>query len=325
MITELHELAGDLEEEKLLAQLKDARLDGVGKGKLSLTNKRVEFERRSGFLSPPRVEFSIALSEVSSAKIKDASNTLMLEWLDGNGERVLTQLVLPESDATTHLCRSLNKKLKVLRQVAELQERRACYKAFLWKTAYHIWLMADLLSQAVQQLTHEDWDAVDASLNEAMESAKALSLESALDVNDAVHGLIKSVSSRDALLVLRNITATLKSVGTALSSDLPSDEKWEDLALEDSPGLNWRDIRYIFLFTSWYKLLSLWHQLGETKKIEDSLPRLVTLLSILADRISRQSHLGSSATGKDDSSITDSIDSAARNLETLLKINAGMA
>ena len=61
MNTNHDDITTDLEEEKLLAELKNVRLDNVGKGKLSLTDRRIEFEHRSNLLSPPRLEFSVDL------------------------------------------------------------------------------------------------------------------------------------------------------------------------------------------------------------------------------------------------------------------------
>jgi hypothetical protein len=318
------DITTDLEEEKLLAELKNVRLDNVGKGKLSLTDRRIEFEHRSSLLSPPRLEFSVDLSEVYSARVKDTSNTLVLEWLDENGERVVSTLNLPEGDAATSLCRALTKKLRILRQVAELQERRACYQSFLWKTAYHVWGIVGLLSQIVRDLRDEDWDTVDASINKARETAKVLTLECGIDITDQVHALADTVSTRDTALVLRSVVATIESIGTSLQNDLPPDAEWREFALESQIGLTWLDMRYIFLFAGRRRLLSLWQESGETEKIEDSLPRLVTLLSILADRISMGSQLESSV-GQDASSIADSVESAAQNLETWLKINTGTA
>ena len=55
MNTNHDDITTDLEEEKLLAELKNVRLDNVGKGKLSLTDRRIEFEHRNSLLSPPRL------------------------------------------------------------------------------------------------------------------------------------------------------------------------------------------------------------------------------------------------------------------------------
>ena len=324
MSTDHDVMTADLEEERLLAQLKNVTLENVGKGKLLLTNKRIEFENKSGFFSPPHLEFSVDLSRVSSAKVKEPSNSLVLEWLNENSERVVSRLSLPGGDAATNLCQSLHNILKLVGREAELQEQRACYQAFLWKTAYHVWVVVSLLVQIVRELTREDWDAVDASLSEARETANALTVDGAVNISDLVHTLAEAVASRDASLVLRKVTATLKAMGTSLHNELPPAGEWEELSQEDSPGLNWRDIRYIFLFAGRYKLLSLWQQSGENKKIEDSLPRLARFSSILADKIPMESQPGRSS-GEDAPSTISSVEVAAQNLENSLKMNAGIA
>jgi len=318
-------MTADLEEERLLAQLKNVTWENVGKGKLLLTNKRIEFENRSGFFSPPYLEFSVDLSRVSSAEIDEASYILVLQWLNESDEPVVSKLRLPRGDAANDLCQSLDNVLESLRYEAGLQEQRACYQAFLWKTAYHVWVVAGLLVQIVRELTREDWDAVDASLPEAREAASALAVDGAMDISDLVHTLAEAVASRDAPLVLRKVTATVKAIGTSLHNEPPPAGEWQELPLQDSPGLNWRDIRYIFLFAGRYKLLSLWQQLGENKKIEDSLPRLARFSSILAGEIPLESQPGRASREGEATSITSSIDVAAQNLENSLKMNAGIA
>ncbi len=325
MSTDHDEITADLEEEKLLAQLKNVTLENVGKGKLSLTSKRIEFEKKGGLFSSHRLEFSVDLSRVSSAEADDSSNSLVLEWLDENSERGVSRLILPGGDAATNLCQSLYNILKLVRREAELQEQRVCYQAFLWKTAYHVWVAVSLLVQIVRELTHEDWDAVDASLSEARETANALAVDGAMDISDLVHTLAETVASREGSSVLRNVTATLKAIGTSLHNELPIAEEWKELSQEDSPGLNWRDIRYIFLFAGRYKLLSLWQRLQENKKIDDSLPRLARFSSILADKIPMESQPGRSSEEEDAPSTISSVEAAAQSLENSLKMNAGIA
>ena len=316
--------ADEVEEEELLAELKNVRLEGIGKGKLILTDKRIEFEHRGGFLFPPKVELSIELTDIATARLNDTSHTLLLDWAEGNGEQTISKLILPETDTASHLHRSLNKKLKSLRQAAELQERRACYQAFLWGTGYLVWMLAEYLAQMMTQLTEEDWDSVDISLANIEEASRTLLTECSLDIYNPVSALSDAICSRESMLAFRCVMDTYQSIGTALSDDLTLDKGWEDVASEDSPGLRWCDIRYIFLFAGRYKLLSWWLQLGEDRKFEDSLPRLLDLLSILAYRVSRQSRLGGFTADVDSSKAMDSIDSAAKNLETLLKVNAGI-
>jgi len=323
--TDHDEMTADIEEERLLAQLKNVTLENAGKGKLSLTNKRIEFANKSGFFSPPHLEFSVDLSRVSSAKVEDSSNRLVLEWLNENSEHVVSRLSLPGGDATDDLYQSLDNALESLRYQAELREQRACYQAFLRKTAYHVWVAASLLVQIVPQLTREDWDAVDASLSAARETANGLAVDSAIDVSDLMHALAETVASRDAALALRKVTATLKAIGTSLHNELPPAWGWEELSQEGSPGLNWRDMRYIFLFAGRYKLLSLWQQLGESKKIEDSLPRLARFSSILADRIPMKSQPGRPSREEDAPSAIGSVEATAQELEASLKLNARIA
>jgi hypothetical protein len=184
-------------------------------------------------------------------------------------------------------------------------------------------MISGIMSRTVRALTQEDWDEVDSALIEARQMSGILSNESSLDISEDINALSEAISVRNAPLVLQHVVTTTRSLGCLLNGELPFGSEWSDLASENTPGLNWGDVRYVFLFGSWYNLLSLWQQSGETRKIEDSLPRMSTLLSILAHRISGRTHLG--ITSLDDgSNIAESVESAAHNLDALLKINSGV-
>lgn len=311
----------ELAEERLVAPLRNVKLEGVGKGKLSVTSQRLEFETKSGILSQPHVEFSIDLTDISSAKVKDDS--LILEWLNEERQRVVRRLFLPKGDAATNLCRSLTNAIKLLKYEAELRERRARYQAFLWKAAYQIWVLGGLLLGVVQELTHEEWEAVDADLSEAREIAGVLSLEGACDIGPSIEGLIETTSSHDAPLVLRKLTATVEGIGKALHGEPPLALEWRELAEEVSSGLNWRDMPYLFLLAASYRLISLQKHLGAADNTDGSLPRLVRLASLLDQRLSLGSQI-SDVPGEEDASIVAGrIDELVQEIEGTLRTNAG--
>ena len=320
--TEVNGTIAGLEEEELLEQIENVKLEGggKGKGKLRLTNKRIEFENKGGLFSSSHVQFSIELYKITSAKTKNS--TLILEWPDEENKPVVKQLHMPKGVSPSKICQNMNGILKFLRYEIEQTEQRESYQEFLWKAAYHMWGTVDLLLRVVRELSHEDWEAVDASLAEARDKAASLAAEGRIDIMDTVQTLIATSTSRDAPLVLKSVISTLKSIGTSLNNGSNLSGEWGDLPPEDPTGMNWTDLRYVFLFASRYRLLSLWHQLGETKKIKDSQPQLDALLSILADRFPIETQVTDTSTDEA-SGIISPASRAAHKLEYLLKSKAG--
>ena len=315
------------DEEKLLVQIKHVQYEDIGKGKLMLTNRRLIFENKSGLFTSPNQAFSLDLSSISSAEINKSANTLIVEWADEDNEYTVTQLLLPKANTAVSLCRFLNDNLEILRKETELQQRKDSYQAFLWNTASDIWESVATLLQIIRDLTIEDWDAVDASLSRVAEITSALSANADLAVTDQVQTLIETGTSRDAVSVLQGVIDTMRSIGTSLQSEFPTDEKWGDLVFDDSQQLSWQDLRYIFLFVGWYRLLPLWQQLGETEKIEDTRPRLVTLSSLLERKITIES-MQESPSPSEEQEVTDAadfIDAIAQSIESSLTIKTGLA
>ena len=314
-----------LEDERLLAQIKGAYLEGLGKGRLSLTNKRVEFERRSGLLSPYVVEFSADLSRIFSAKTGDESNTITIEWLDDRGTPIVRELTLPEGNAAERLSRILSDRLRALREDAALREQEALYQAFLWTAAYHAWLTARLLGRIVEGLLGQDWDAVEATSAETLTAVANLPGSAAAELERGLDDLAHNTASRDAPLALRNVVAIHNAIGQSLNTEVPPDDRWTTASVPTSGGLAWHHIRYVFLFTAWHCLLSNRQQSGDPAATEEVTPRLSRMLTILADGISSELQPGRQPRGRHSTDGLDAIDSAARNLEALLRINAGVA
>jgi hypothetical protein len=314
-----------LEHERLLAQIKGAYLEGLGKGRLSLTNKRVEFEHRSGLLSPYVVEFSADLSRIFSAKTGDEPNTLTLEWLDDRGTPVVRELTLPEGDAAQRLSRILSDRLRALREDAALREQDALHRAYLWTAAYHAWLTARLLGRIVEGLMGQDWDTVEATSAETIAAAANLPGSVAAELTRSLDNLAHNVASRDAPLALRDVVAIHSAIGQSLNTEGPPDDRWATTSVTTSGGLVWHHIRYVFLFTAWHCLLSNPQHSGDPAATEEATSRLSRMLTVLASGISSELQPGRSSRGRHSTDGLDAIDSAARNLEALLKINAGVA
>ena len=322
MVSDNHdETATDPQEERVLAHLKGVKWERVGKGRLLLTDKRIEFETKGGLFSSPRVALSVALGAVLSAEFDNASNTLGLKWLDESNERVICRLNLPKGEAAANLCRSLNRALESLRIESEQRARLDRYQAFLWQTSYSVWIMVGRLLQIVKELTREGWDMVDISLDEIREVSSAQPSLLSADVVSQIEALAEAVPSRDASLVLREAVASVKALGISVSNELSPAGEWGELAVEKSHGLNWRGIRYIFLFAGMYSLLTARQEVDDTVKIQELLPRVARLSSIVTDIVSPER----SPAPSEEDGVSSAVEASARDIENTLRINAGVA
>jgi hypothetical protein len=119
------------------------------------------------------------------------------------------------------------------------------------------------------------------------------------------------------------VIAAYSAVAESLNSQTPPGDRWGEIPAPPSGGLAWQHIRYIFLFSAWHALISVWRQSGETDKIERFAPRVTPLLTIVADGISPELQPVTRAGGGATSDL-NSMDSADRNLQALLEINAGI-
>jgi hypothetical protein len=313
-------------EEKLIAQLKSVRLTDVGKGKLTLTDRRIEFEARKGLFSPPQLEFSVDLSAISTATVDDSSSTLVLEWLGNDSEYAAARLQLPRGGDAAGLCTALRNMLDLMILDAEEQRKRALYQDFLWRTAYRVWIAVDLTLQMVRNLMNEDWDAVDGLMSSIQETSNALMVEKTVDIAGPIRELIGSIPSRDTVPVFRNALDVLRATGASLNNDLAPAEEWGELALEESSDLNWRDIRYVFLFAIRYGLLSLWRHAGEAEKVQECGAGLAKYVTVIEQEILANGFGGGDLSKDAEEAMVDgAVELCACRLEDALKTKAGIA
>ena len=320
MTTDQVETGGNPREERVLAQLKDVKIEGVGKGRLLLTNRRLEFEKKGGFFSPPHAVFSAVLPSISSAEVDNASNTLLLKWFDESNERHTYRLGMPRGDGALSLCHSLNRALEALRQQAEQSQRRARYEAFLWRTSRAAWTMGVSLVQIAIELMREDWGAVDALLDRTVRTSAQLAEHLSPDLSGEIQSLAEAVATRDAPRVLKCSVSSLRVLGTSLTGEPSSAAEWRGLALENPNGLRWSDIRYVLLFAGMHRLMALWQEASETETLDTCLPRIAKLSSIVSEMVSSDSRPATVPQGSD---LPSAIEGSARQIETILRSNAG--
>jgi hypothetical protein len=312
-------------EDIALVQLKNVRVDGVGKGRLSLTDHRIEFEHKEGLFSTPHRELSIELSSVRSVEVDEASYAVLLDWTNPDGERVMSRLLLPRGEAADDFCQSVDRILERLRYEAKLERQKAAYQTFIWTTAYNMWATVGTMAMIPRELAREGWPAVDASLKEVQAGANALAEAGAVDITSSVQALMQAASSREPPVVLRSVTANLEAIATALQGGLPNSDEWDDLTPDDMVGLSWQDLRYVFLFAARYNLLPFWQRLGQSSKVDDSLARLARFSSILERKLPRAFPAEAAPDGEKGPRVVGSADEAAQEVEASLKMNAGIA
>jgi hypothetical protein len=307
-------------EQDVLALLNNVKLEESGKGRLSLTTEHLRFERKNGLFSAPRLELSVPLASVSASDVDEASYTLALRWSNDSGAPSSCRFCLPKGDAADHLCQALDYLLDIFQHEARLREERARYQSFLRTTGRNTWLLAGLLSRSIFELTRDGWDAVDANLPEATDAAKELAAGAVVDLTGMLKSLGKTAALRDAALVLPEAQEALEALGKALAGDAPRMHQWANAEEQVTIGLNWRDMRYIFLFSVRYNLLPLWERSGEQCKVDDSLNRLRALSSILAERLGLAVPVEEPP--PDDESAAQAVSAVARHRERALETNA---
>jgi hypothetical protein len=318
VIEELDAPAHGQDSETPLVRLNSVKLEEAGKGRLSLSMSRLVFERKTTVFSAPRVELSIPLDSISASEIDESSYTLDLRWWNDSGSPSACRFRLPKGEEANTLCQTLDAMLETIQREAELREQRRRYQAFLGTTGRGVWALSRLLSRTVRDLTGQAWDSVDSNLSQALQTAEALAARSPLDARNMVRSLIQTASSRDASLVLSEISDTLKTVGGVLGTNGPSSDSWGDAPHDDdSPGFAWRDLQYLMLFASWYELLPLWQESGDHMKVGICLRELSLFSPVLA----RRTAIDLPPDGSQDGELRDtpSIDAVAEAIDTWLE------
>lgn len=276
------ELPSDgLSEDGPFVQLQKVKLEHTGNGTLSLTKRKLEFHRKRGLFSRPELELSIDLTAIKTANIDYHRNILLIEWNNENNECSIRRLYLPKNSNSVTLFDSLNSILERIKMHTHEQEQKKHYHQALRLITYNIWMLAECLLQIANDLSNENWDNIDISLNEAKALVKKLSSECRLDITSH-SSIIKAVASRNALLVYKNIESLLESIGIVFKNKSIPINTWGEIVSQHRSGIDWHDIGFVYLFAGQYYSLPLLKNVGDTGLIEDSLSRLGSLKSTIS-------------------------------------------
>lgn len=232
----------------------DLLVNGHRKVNLTITDKRLIFEKKANLLSRRNVPI-ITISAESLKNIKQIENfQIEIEYIDqSESKNVILSSKRPTD--SIEISQSLNSILNSYRKMrTEIEEvgkesklSEVKFKNYILNLSIQIFNGTNINFNILDLLEIQDWIEIDNSVKELEENANNMINNGGLEIKEYTKEIKKSVLSRSNTKVIDSINKYFIEMATLLDNNDPPNIDWENF--QSNSKINWSMIKYMFLFT----------------------------------------------------------------------------
>jgi len=241
-------------DENIIMKHDDLLVNGHRKVNLTITDKRLIFEKKANLLSRRNVPI-ITISAESLKNIKQIENfQIEIEYIDqSESKNVILSSKRPTD--SIEISQSLNSILNSYRKMrTEIEEvgkesklSEVKFKNYILNLSIQIFNGTNINFNILDLLEIQDWIEIDNSVKELEENANNMINNGGLEIKEYTKEIKKSVLSRSNTKVIDSINKYFIEMATLLDNNDPPNIDWENF--QSNSKINWSMIKYMFLFT----------------------------------------------------------------------------
>ncbi|MEE6246003.1 MAG: hypothetical protein VX368_01615 [Thermoproteota archaeon] len=260
-------------------------VDGHGKANLTITDKRLIFEKKANILSRKSVPI-ITISAESLKNVKQIENfQIEIEYVN-NSE--LKNVVLSSKSPTDsiEISQSLNSILNSYRKMrSEIEEAgkesklsEVKFKNYILNLSIQIFNGANINFNILDLLEIQDWIEIDNNVKELEENTENMAKNGGVEMKEYTKDIENAVLSRSNVKVIDSINKYFTEMAVLLDNNEPPNVDWENF--QSNSKINWSVVKYIFLFT-----ITINHTIFNIRKNKEKIETLFSKLDDIANII----------------------------------------
>lgn len=282
----------EVQSEKIVAIYDSIVLEGKGKVKLTITDKRIFAEKRASMFSKRLTTVMDAdfgrivnVEQHGEASIK-VSHTADLR----TSTAVFTAQSKSQSLAlVNYILDRLFENKKKLEEDAKRKQNVATadvlFTAYLLESMLGIWAIVTPLHKIMTAIREREWEKAEVHASIVSTVANELGKNSDFDLDSAIRAFSDAVKSRSPENVNTKVSELLSKVGSLAGSSAPASKKWAQYSRD--ANLNWLSISYFLLFALSVNELLLSLELDKAQDVEGSVSKIKKLLPIMEAKVGK--------------------------------------
>jgi len=280
------------EPERIIATSEGIELQGRGKVKLTITDRRIIVEKKASFFSN-RLATIITLdySQINGI-IHKGNSSIKVSYTENSKPANITFVTKSSVSALS----IMNQVLEILQTGKKKFEEEAekkrkeemddiLFVIYLFESMINIWAMVSPVREMLSAIGQGEWGKAEVHAKSILTAAEELIRDAETNLGQAMADFSDAMKSRSPLNVIEKVSALFAELGTAVNSGMPISKKWAQYAREPYP--NWSSLSYFLLFALGVNEMLVASELGKQKEVDEAISRIKRILPVVEIKIGK--------------------------------------
>ena len=303
-----------VEPERIIAISEDIKLQGKGKVKLTITERRIIVEQKASLFSSKLVAV-IALNYSQINGISQEGNSSIKVSYTENAKLASMVFVTNSSSSALSILNQVSEILQANKRRFEEEAQKKkqveredlLFVAYLYESMINIWSMISPTRKMLNEIGQGEWGNAEVHAKTILTAGEELTKGTETRLRQAMANFSEATKSRSPLAVNEKVSVLFSELGTTVHSKTPISKKWTQHAREMHP--NWSSLSYFTLLALALNELLLSTELGKQREIDQAAGRIRRILPVVETKIGKNlvEIVNGAITGKSPSNISQKI------------------
>jgi len=282
-----------VEPERIIAISEDIKLQGRGKVKLTLTERRIIVERKASLFSN-KLATVIALNYSQINGISQEGNSSIKVSYTENAKPASLVLVANSSSSALSILNQVSEILQASKRKLEeeVQKKKQAeredllFVVYLYESMINIWSMISPTRDMLNEIGQGEWRNAEVHAKSILTAAEGLIKGTETNLRQVMANFSEAIKSHSPLAVNEKVSELFAELGTTVHSKTPISKKWTQYAREMHP--NWSSLSYFMLLTLAVNELLVSTELGKQREIDQAIRSIRRLLPVVETKIGKR-------------------------------------
>jgi len=280
------------EPERVIATSEGIELQGRGKVKLTITERRIIVEKKASLFSNRLATVIILDYSQINGITQEGNSSIKVSYTENSKPANITLVTKSSSSALS----IMNQVLEILQTgkkkfEEEAEKKRSnemddtLFVIYLFESMINIWAMVSPVREMLSAIGQGEWGKAEVHSKSILTAAEELIRDAETNLGQAMADFSDAIKSRSPLAVNEKVSVLFAELGTAVNSKTPISKKWAQYTREIYP--NWSSLSYFILFALGVNEILVGSDLGKQKEVDEAISRIRRILPVIEIKIGK--------------------------------------
>lgn len=278
--------------EKLIATYEDIELQGRGKVRFTVTERRVIVEKKASIFSKNLMTImAVDYSRINSIS-QDGDSFIKIDYAD-NFKPATAVFIAKDKGSALSIMNQISEILQESKKRLEEEAKKkkqaevddALFVIYLYESMIAIWSMISPIREMLSTIRQGDWNKSEVHANNILSAAYELTKDSETNLAQAMGNFYDAIKSRSPEAVNERISEMFLALGATVNSKSPISNRWLQYSRSAHP--NWSSMPYFLMFALGVNDLLVSSELSKNKEVEEAIRKIKRILPIVEVKVGK--------------------------------------